>query len=512
MKVLTAQQLKEADLYTIEHEPVAAIDLMERAAQTCVDWLLRHKISTPEIHIFCGGGGNGGDGLAIARLLHGYIETSSAQVLKNISVYILQSGKKGTAEFETNRARLNGLAVSIKYIESENEFPHFSEDDLVIDALYGFGLARPLEGMSAALVNHLNSSRAEIVSVDLPSGLFADQSSLNNTIICARHTLTFECYKPGLLIAENAPFVGNVHVRPIGLHTSFLQSLKTDFETTDPGFINQIFRPRNRFAHKGNFGHALLVGGSYGKIGAIVLATSSCLRSGAGLVTAYLPECGYPILQTAVPEAMTITDPANIFLSQPPPDLDRFSAIGIGPGMGLEKATTAVLQSIIESYKKPMVLDADALNALAQEPELQAKLFQNTILTPHPKEFERLFGKSANGFEQIALARKKATELDVIIILKGHHSLVALPDGRAYFNTTGNAGMAKGGSGDALTGILTALLAQGYAPADAAVLGVYLHGLAGDFAAKKSSKEAMTIRDLIFHLSDAFLLLNKSNA
>lgn len=504
MNVLNAQQLKAADAYTIAHEPIAPIDLMERAATQCADWLLNRKLQGRNIVIFCGKGGNGGDGLAIARLLaNNGIETA---------VYILELGKKGTPEFETNRERLRYLPVSTHQVFSEAHFPQLSPGDLIIDALYGFGLDRPLQGLSAALVEHMNASGAEIISIDLPSGLFADRSSISNTTIRARHTLTFECYKLALLIAENAAAIGDVHVLPIQLYPSFINGLDTHFEATDGLTIKRIFRPRNRFAHKGTFGHALIAGGSYGKIGAIVLATSACLRSGAGLVTTYVPSCGYHILQIKAPEAMTLTDKAEKALSQPPPEMDRFSALGVGPGMGLSEETGQVLKYIISHCKKPMVLDADALNSLAAQPELLTQLFQNTILTPHPKEFERLFGASTNDFEQIYLAKNKAAELRVIIVLKGHHTLIALPDGRAYFNTTGNAGMAKGGSGDVLTGILTGLLAQGYAPADAAVLGVYLHGCAGDSAAEQLGREAMTAGDLVTHLSDAFLGLNKTVA
>lgn len=500
MKVLNVQQLKAADAYTIKHEPVAAIDLMERAAQQCVDWLLKHPIFETPISVFCGKGGNGGDGLAIARLLAANSIEATA--------YILESGKKGTAEFQTNLERLHASPVSLNFIQSEKDFPQLFEKSILIDALYGFGLDRPLDGLSAALVRHINLSGAEVISIDLPSGLFADGPSVGNPIIRATHTLTFESYKRALLVAENAPYIGKVHVLKIHLHPAFLENLNTDFEIIDEVLIKKLFKIRNRFAHKGTFGHALIMGGSYGKTGAVVLATSACLRSGAGLVTAYIPACGYAILQTAAPEAMTITDNNERFLSQPLSETDHFNAIGIGPGMGTEDATGNMLYVIIERYKKPMVLDADALNLLSKLPQLLPQLFQNTILTPHPKEFSRLFGACTNDFERIDLAKKKAVELNIIIILKGHHTLIALPDEKSFFNSTGNAGMAKGGSGDVLTGVITALLAQGYPAADAAILGVYFHGLAGDFAAQASSQEAMTASDLVTHLADVFLKLN----
>ena len=500
MKVLNVQQLKEADAYTITHEPVAAIDLMERAAQQCVNWLLNRPLAEKPIAIFCGKGGNGGDGLAIARLL-------ASSGIESV-VYILEFGKMGTTEFQTNLARLHLLPVSLYYIQSEEQFPTLTKDTLIIDALYGFGLTRPLNGLSAALVKHLNQSGAEIIAIDLPSGLFADASSIGNVVVQATHTLTFESYKLALLVAENAPFIGDVHVLHIHLYPPFLNALKTDFQLVDELFIKSIFRPRNRFTHKGTFGHALLVGGSYGKMGAIVLATSACLRSGAGLVSTYIPKCGYIILQTAAPEAMTITDANELLLSQPYEDINRFDAVGIGPGMGTHGETSKMLYGLLKKLDKPGVIDADALNLLSTQPSLLTQLFQNTILTPHPKEFERLFGTCTNDFERIGRARKKAAELSVVIVLKGHHTLIALPNGQTFFNSTGNAGMAKGGSGDVLTGIITSLLAQHYPAAHAAILGVYLHGLAGDFAAQALSQETMTAGDLVRHLSSAFLQLH----
>ena len=387
-------------------------------------------------------------------------------------MYILEFGKPGTAEFQTNLARLHALPIALHYMQAAEHFPQLFKNTIVIDALYGFGLDRPLEGLSAALVNHLNASGATIIAIDLPSGLFADRSSLNNTIIKAAYTLTFHCYKLGLLVAENAPFIGTVQVLDIGLHPGVTHSVQTGFELVDERLIHTLFQPRSRFAHKGNFGHALLLGGSYGKMGAVVLAASACLHSGAGLVTCYIPRCGYTVLQTSVPEAMTLADTAEDYIKNSPSDIDRFTTIGIGPGMGTDMETGQVLEQVIKLFKKPMVLDADALNLLAKQPGFLSQVFENTILTPHPKEFERLFGACATEFERINRARQKAVDLRIILVLKGHHTLIALPDGRAFFNSTGNAGMAKGGSGDVLTGIITALLAQGYAAADAALLGV----------------------------------------
>ncbi|HUP12063.1 MAG TPA: NAD(P)H-hydrate epimerase, partial [Niastella sp.] len=322
MKILNAQQVREADAYTINHEPIAAIDLMERAAQQCVTWMLQNLVFDVPVFIFCGKGGNGGDGLAIARLL--------AHKGIALEVYILEFGKMGIPSFQINLERLHQLPVPLHYIQSELQFPKLFQKAILVDALYGVGLDRPLDGISASLVQHMNASGATIISVDLPSGLFPDVSSRGNAIVKATYTLTFECYKLGLLVAENSSCIGQVHVLPINLHPRFLQEVQTNYEMVDAAFVKKSFRPRNRFSHKGTFGHALLTGGSYGKTGAVVLATRACLRSGAGLVTTYIPKCGYTILQTNAPEAMTLTDDTETCITKPPPQPERFDVIGIG--------------------------------------------------------------------------------------------------------------------------------------------------------------------------------------
>ncbi|HVG13945.1 MAG TPA: NAD(P)H-hydrate dehydratase, partial [Chitinophagaceae bacterium] len=275
----------------------------------------------------------------------------------------------------------------------------------------------------------------------------------------------------------------------------------------DETLIRSIFRPRDRFSHKGTHGHALLMGGSYGSIGAITLSANACLRSGAGLVTTYIPTCGYTILQTAAPEAMVITGSEERFLTTLPPGLEKYNALGIGPGMGTQQATQEMVRDVLSQAKQPLIIDADGLNCLALQDGTLDMLPPGSVLTPHPKEFERLFGKTANEFERLELARRKSGDMNIVIVLKGHHTYIALPDGKGYFNNNGNAGMAKGGSGDVLTGIIAGLLAQNYNPGEAAILGVYIHGLAGDLAAKELSEEAMTAGDLIRFLPKAFLQL-----
>ena len=497
MKILSATELRRWDQYTILHEPMASIDLMEKAAAQCAEWLERNGYAEEHFVIFCGKGNNGGDGLAIARLL--------AVKKYQVTVFILEFGHKGTEDFQTNLARLHQYPeVKISFVQSEENFHVFAKEDIILDALFGSGLNRGLEGVTALLVDHINSSGCEVISVDIPSGLFVDRSSKGNTIIKAAHTIGFQSYKPAFLFAENAEYIGEVHILEIGLHQDFYNSLSSQFEMVDDAIIHSIYKPRSRFSHKGNFGHSLIVAGSHGKIGAAVLAAKACVRSGTGLLTCHIPKCGYEILQTAVPEAMVVTDADSSFNTKIENDLTKYEAIGIGPGIGSASETKMLMREIFDAYRSPVVLDADALNILSTQKDLLKLIPAGSILTPHPREFERLFGESANDFDRIQLASQKAKELNSIIVLKGHHTFISTADARGFFNSTGNAGMAKGGSGDVLTGILTALLAQGYSSVEAAILGVYVHGLAGDFAAKEFSMESMLAGDIIHHIGSAF--------
>lgn len=501
MKILSAEEIRLWDQFTIREEPVRSIDLMERAASQCVEWLLQQYPAARSFAIFCGKGNNGGDGLAIARML----------MEKNypVSVHILEFGHKGTDDFQANLARLHKLpGHAIHFIQSEEHFHSFPEGQVIIDALFGSGLNRELEGVTAKLVRHINESGHPVVSIDIPSGLFADRSSRGTLTILADHTLSFQCYKPAFLFAENEEAIGEIHILDIGLHPDFYHTLTGRFELVDDAIIHSIHKPRKRFSHKGNFGHALLVAGSYGKNGAAILAARACLRSGVGLLTCHTARSGHDILQSTVPEAMLSIDPHIHYLTSITQDITAYEAIGIGPGIGKAPETKMLLREIFDSYRLPLVLDADALNLLSTQKDLYTLIPAGSVLTPHPKEFERLFGETANEFDRVLLSLQKAKELNLIIVLKGHHTFIATPDGKGFFNATGNPGMATAGSGDVLTGILTGLLAQGYSSVEATILGVYLHGLAGDIAAKELSMEAMVAGDIIDRMGPAFTTLN----
>src|SRR6186713_863832 len=496
MKILKADQIRSWDQYTIEHEPIASVDLMERAATKCFEWLDDNGWFVHSFTVFCGKGNNGGDGLAIARML--------AIGGCKVSVYILEFGHRGTEDFQTNLAKLHLYpSVDIHFIQDESNFHSLAKETVVIDALFGSGLTRPSDGITSGLIDHINNSGCTIIAIDVPSGMSVDQSSKGNKIVKANYTLSFQCYKLAFLVAENATFIGDVVILDIGLLPEFLSSPEADLELIDRSIIRSIYKPRNRFAHKGNFGHAMIIAGSYGKIGAAVLSAKACLRSGVGLLTCFIPKCGYEILQTSVSEAMVMTDTNSSIITKIDDDVLKYDSIGIGPGLGTASETRAALKELLANYKKPMVIDADGLNGLSMEKKLPS-LPPGSVLTPHPKEFERLFGESKNDFERIEKALQNAKLLNCSIVLKGHHTFIATASGKGCFNNTGNAGMATAGSGDVLTGMITGLLAQDYSSEDASILAVYLHGLAGDIAAKEFSKEAMIAGDIFKNIGKAF--------
>lgn len=488
MKLLSSQQIHEWDAYTIANEPVSSIDLMERAAEACTDFLLQEEFYGKSFKIFCGKGNNGGDGLAIARQL---INKGNY-----VSTYIIEFGAVGTNDFQTNLQRLHELTTNIFFIQSEDFFPEINKNDVVIDALYGSGLNRPLKDLSASLVEFINRSFANIISIDVPSGMFIDKSSQGNSIIKANTTLTFQCLKLCFLVAENAAYTGRIKVLDIGLDSNFLETINSSLEIIEETEIKNIYKPRKPFSHKGTYGYALIIAGNKGKIGAAVLATHACIRAGAGLTTVNIPEVYFSVMHTHLPEAMCEAREDNS-------DFEKINAIGIGPGLGTQSNTTELLQKVLHEFKKPAVIDADALNIIAQNKYLLNDIKNESVLTPHPKEFERIFNEAKNDFDRIYLALERSARNQFIIVLKGRYTLIA-KNGKGWFNTTGNAGLAKGGSGDILTGIITALIAQKYSPIDAALLGVFLHGRAADISLESQSMESMMATDVINNLGAAF--------
>lgn len=505
MKIFTARQIAAIDRYTIDHEPIADIDLMERAALRMTNHLGAYIRFRHPLFFFAGPGNNGGDALAMARL---YAEEGYP-----VTVFLFDAGRPLSPSCATNRQRLADLGKArLHTITTEADFPVIPRNVAVVEGLFGAGLTRRLEGVAAALVRHINASGARIFAIDMPAGLMAEDNPDNppENIIRAWATFTLHFPKISLLFPDNERFTGRVEVVDIALHPRIIADTATPFRLTGEEDLRGLFPRRRRFAHKGDYGHALLIAGSYGKTGAAILATQGCLRSGAGLVTTHTPRCGVPILQGAVPEAMCSIDPHEEFFSHMPP-LEKFTAIGVGPGLGTDPQTGDALRELLKNAGMPMVLDADALNLIAQTPEGLSLIPRGSVITPHPGEFRRLIAGITSGeedpltgWQRLELQRELSRRHDLVILLKGAFSTITLPTGDVFFNPTGNPGMATAGSGDVLTGIITALLAQGLSPAHAAIAGAYLHGLAGDMAAERITEPSMVSSDIHRNLGRAF--------
>ncbi|MCR4994677.1 MAG: NAD(P)H-hydrate dehydratase [Bacteroidales bacterium] len=505
MKILTGGQFRELDLYTIEHEPIASYDLMERASHAVSDEILR-RWPDPEQRciVFAGPGGNGGDGLAVARML--------AAAGRHVLAYLFNVKGTLNPDCETNRDRLLADAqVEFTEVTSELTFPELLPSDIVIDALFGTGLSKPLNGGFALVAKRLNQSLATVVSIDVPSGLMCEDNSYNDLSVTIQATVTLSIQMPKLsfFYAESQRYVGEFCFLPIGLSQEGIDSIKTHLWLTEESDVRALLRNRPRFAHKGTMGHALLVVGSRGMTGAAILAARAALRTGVGKLTVHVPQACLDIMQSSVPEAIAQIDIDDHYITSAI-DASVFQAVGIGPGIGQHHHTAAALRSYITQQTGPLVVDADGINLLAENPEWLNDLPADSILTPHPRELDRLIGHNANSFERMNRARNLAIEHHLFIVVKGHYSQICTPMGDVLFNPTGNPGMATAGCGDVLTGIITSLLAQGYLPAEAVQLGVYLHGLAGDLAAEALGEESLIASDLIAYLPAAFKKLKEA--
>ncbi len=501
LKILNSRQIREADAYTIEHEKMTSAELMERAAAAFVRAYVKMYDEKHEVFIFCGTGNNGGDGLVIGRML-------LSQKYK-VHVYIVRQNGKVSADFQENLEKLNKFHEPAE-ISEKAEVPEPDENSIIIDALFGTGLSRPVEGIYAEVINKINKSRAEVVSVDIPSGLYPDSpADKTGAIVRADCAITFHNPKLAFMLPENGRWIRTWKIVNIGLNKDFLERIVSPYCFTDLDTIRRIYRSRDKWSHKGDFGKVMLIAGSKGKIGAGVLCAKACLRSGAGLLTVYLPACGYEIMQMSIPEAMVQTDPSEETFSSSP-DVKGFDVIGMGPGLGTGKETKEAFKDLLNNIpdNQLVVLDADALNLLSRNNDLLELLPQRAVLTPHPKEFERLVGHWDNDFERLEKQKEFSRKHNVVVVLKGAHTSIASPDGQVYFNSTGNPGMATGGTGDVLTGILAGLLGQKYPPFEAAILGVFLHGLAADLAARELGEDAIIASDIVTYLPKAFREVN----
>lgn len=514
MKILSASQLKVVDAYTIEHEPVSSTNLMERASRAVADKIRsRWSIDTP-IKIFAGPGNNGGDALAIARML--------GETNYKVFVYLFNTSDNLSADCQINKQRLldfqdvkqNTMGVrNVELVEVKSQFtpPKLEEGDLVVDGLFGTGLSRPLNGGFASVVKYINSSPATVVSIDVPSGLMCEDNTYNvmNHIVKANYTFTLQYPKLSFFFAENEQYVGEWEVLDIGVKDPMTEETHSPYYFTEQADLLPLLKSRSKFAHKGSVGHALLIAGKRGMAGAAILAARACMRSGAGKLTVRVPEHNVRIMQEAVPEAILNIDVDQNCFSQSF-DTSEFDAMAIGPGIGTSSYTVQAFIEQVSMTKCPMVIDADALNILGSHRGWITQLPRRCILTPHKKELFGLISTTRNSYEELERTRELAARQQIYIVIKGAYSAIVTPEGNVYFNSTGNPGMATAGAGDVLTGVLVSLLAQGYVPEVAARLGVYLHGLAGDLAAENLSYEGLISSDLVEYLPKSFKTLRSN--
>lgn len=514
MKILSASQLKVVDAYTIEHEPISSTNLMERASRAVADKIRsRWSIDTP-VKIFAGPGNNGGDALAIARML--------GETNYKVCVYLFNTSDNLSADCQINKQRLldfqdvkqNTMGVrNVELVEVKSQFtpPKLEEGDLVVDGLFGTGLSRPLNGGFASVVKYINSSPATVVSIDVPSGLMCEDNTYNvmNHIVKANYTFTLQYPKLSFFFAENEQYVGEWEVLDIGVKDPMTEETHSPYYFTEQADLLPLLKSRSKFAHKGSVGHALLIAGKRGMAGAAILAARACMRSGAGKLTVRVPEHNVRIMQEAVPEAILNIDVDQNCFSQSF-DTSEFDAMAIGPGIGTSSYTVQAFIEQVSMTKCPMVIDADALNILGSHRGWITQLPRRCILTPHKKELFGLISTTRNSYEELERTRELAARQQIYIVIKGAYSAIVTPEGNVYFNSTGNPGMATAGAGDVLTGVLVSLLAQGYVPEVAARLGVYLHGLAGDLAAENLSYEGLISSDLVEYLPKSFKTLRSN--
>jgi NAD(P)H-hydrate epimerase len=498
MKIFRADQVRKIDSYTIKNEPIASIDLMERAADRLTAWYIRRFDISRPVLIFAGPGNNGGDALAVARLL--------TERKYSVKCFLTGPDEKLSGDCRINLERLKKQnEVKIYIIKSSADFPDIDQNDVIIDGIFGSGLSRIVSGQISEIIRHINLSESTVVSIDIPSGLFGEDNRKNDykSVVNADITLTFQFPFLSFFFEENADFIGHWRVLDIELHPHIIKETKADYLTIQREDIIDLLPERRTFSHKGTYGHGLLVCGCYGMMGAGLLAAEATLRGGAGLVTLHVPKFGYSIVQTGFPEAIVSIDQSDIIFTKHP-ELSAFQAVGIGPGIGCKENTGRGLKHLLEHVRVPIVIDADAINLISAHKEWLDLIPKSSVLTPHPKEFDRLAGESASSFERHLKQLEFSRKYNIYIILKGAYTGISTPEGVYFFNSSGNPGMATGGSGDVLTGLMTGLLAQGLNSRDAAISAVYIHGLAGDLALEGSSEESIIAGDIIKHLGPAF--------
>jgi hydroxyethylthiazole kinase-like uncharacterized protein yjeF len=504
MKLFSKEQIYEGDKLTTERQNIASTDLMERAATQIFNWMhARMQGAQVPIHVFCGIGNNGGDGLVLARHLitHGY----------NVITYVVNCSDKRSKDFLINYDRIKNVTKDWpKMLSCKGDFSEIviEEKDIIVDAVFGIGLNRPPNKWVQELFQKFRASKAFTLAVDIPSGLYTDKAVEDeNAVVHANYTLSFQSPKLVFFLPETAKYTVQWEVLDIGIDRDYLMQTETEVELISKLEVLPLYRPREKFSHKGDFGHVIILGGSYGKMGAVNLASRAALSSGAGLVTAFVPKCGYQTLQTSAPEVMVITDENETDISNITFEI-RPTVIGVGVGLGTTSETAKAYEAFLRKNKSPLVIDADGLNLLSKKKALLKLLPSQTILTPHPKELERLIGAWSDDFEKLKKVKVFSKKYNVIVLIKGAYSNTVYKD-KMYINTTGNPGMATAGSGDVLTGIISGLIAQGYEPLVAAIFGVYLHGKSGDIAVEFYGYQSLIASHIIETLGEAYIDLFK---
>ncbi|WP_323787639.1 NAD(P)H-hydrate dehydratase [Psychroserpens sp.] len=502
MKIFSKEQIYEGDRLTAEKQNITSTELMERAGIQIFNWLhIRMQGAQVPIHVFCGIGNNGGDGLVVARHLitHGY----------NVKTYIVNCSDKRSKDFLVNYDRIKETTKEWPImLTCKEEFPQIHKDDIIIDAVFGIGLNRSVDEWVTQLFMHFRTSQAYTLSIDIPSGAFTDKVVDNeNSVVWSNHTLSFQSPKLIFFLPDTAKFSLQWEVIDIGIDREFLFKTKTDAILIGKHEVLPMYQPREKFSHKGSYGHALIIGGSYGKIGATLLASRAALASGAGLVTVFVPKCGYSILQTALPEAMVITDKDDHIITDINFEIEP-NVIGLGIGLGTDAKTITALEKFLKSNKAPLVIDADGLNILSKKKSLLKLLPKQTVLTPHPKELERLIGKWNDDFDKLQKVKALSKKYDIILVIKGANTITVYNE-NYYINTTGNPGLATAGTGDVLTGILAGMIAQGYDALQATLFGVYLHGRSADIAIEDLGYQSLMASHVIEALGKAYIDLFK---
>lgn len=486
-KVLSGDQVKSLDEKYVSGEGISSYQLMERAAHSFCDWYAENFLKEKTVSVFCGTGNNGGDGLAIARILSlkGY----------TVKVGLIGNADSGSVDFRQNLKVMPESVIVASWDQVE-------EADVIIDAVFGVGINRPLAGEYLALIQKLNEEVAVKISVDMPSGLPSDAPA-SGEVFRADYTVSFQFPKIALLVPDNAIYTGILIVRSIGIDQKYFASFDSMRFFYSGEKLADYHKQFHAFSHKGDFGRVMLAGGSYGKMGSIGLATRAALRTGSGLVFCHIPACGVEIIQASIPEAMVMAGgEENEVAAQL--DISGIDALGIGPGLGKGEHATKLVYQVLSEYQGPMVIDADAINILGEHPDWLNFLHAGVILTPHIKEFERITGIACkNHFERMNLARDFAKKHGCVLVLKGAFTLISFPDGKQVFNNSGSVYMATGGSGDVLTGMLTSFLGQGYSMESAAICGVFHHGHAGQLAGEVMRRGTIA-SDIINKIPESF--------